>query len=112
MLFRSEQARRAAQRNFLPGSEGGGFGQNDVSPPSFPAWRSQDEAGRCLDATLAVLAAVASQALFATDRDPPPALAPLVRETRRHLPPVTKSRVLAPEAAALATALGARVFAA
>ncbi|HXQ42758.1 MAG TPA: aromatic amino acid lyase [Candidatus Udaeobacter sp.] len=106
----AEQARRAAQRNFLPGSEGGGFGQNDVSPPSFPAWRSQDEAGRCLDATLAVLAAVGSQALFATDRDPPRALAPLVHETRRHLPPVTKSRVLAQEAMALAAALGARVF--
>ena len=108
----AEQARRAAQRNFLPGSEGGGFGQNDVSPPSFPAWRSQDEAGRCLDATLAVLAAVGSQALFATDREPPEALAPLVTETRRHLPPVTKSRVLAPEAQALAAALSARVFAA
>jgi len=106
----AEQARRAAQRNFLPGSEGGGFGQNDVSPPNFPAWRSQDEAGRCLDATLAVLAAVGSQALFATDRDPSPALVPLVAETRRHLPPVTRSRVLAPEAKALAAALSARVF--
>src|SRR5262249_33088350 len=36
-----EAARKAAQRNFLPGSEGGGFGQNDVAPASFPAWRGQ-----------------------------------------------------------------------
>ena len=108
----AEQARRAAQRNFLPGSEGGGFGQNDVAPTSFPAWRSQDEAGRCLDAALAILAAIGSQALFATDREPPAALEPLLRETRRHLPPLSESRVLAHEAEALAAAFRGRVFAA
>ena len=52
----AEQARRAAQRNFLPGSEGGGFGQNDVAPPTFLAWRAQEEAGSCLEAGLAMLA--------------------------------------------------------
>ena len=41
---------------------------------------------------------------------PPRALASLVKETRRHLPPVTESRVLAPEAKALAAAFSARVF--
>ncbi|HEY8015513.1 MAG TPA: aromatic amino acid lyase, partial [Dongiaceae bacterium] len=106
----AEQARRAAQRNFLPGSEGGGFGQNDVAPPTFLAWRAQEEAGSCLDAGLAILAAIGSQALFVTDRQAPPALAGLVGETRRHLPPVEQSRILAGELAALAAAFRARVF--
>jgi histidine ammonia-lyase len=106
----AEQARRAAQRNFLPGSEGGGFGQNDVAPPTFFAWRAQEEAGRCLDACLAMLAAVGSQALFATDREPPPALVPLVEKIRAHLPPVTTSRILAGELESLARAFRAQVF--
>jgi len=107
----AEQARRAAQRNFLPGSEGGGFGQNDVSPPTFPAWRAQDEAGRCLDAGLAILAVIGSQALFATDRSAPPALAQLVHQVRQYVPPLTHSRVLTNEMTALANAFGRRVFA-
>jgi histidine ammonia-lyase len=107
----AEQARRAAQRNFLPGSEGGGFGQNDVSPPTFPAWRAQDEAGRCLDAGLVILAVIGSQALFATDRSAPPALAQLVHQVRQYVPPLTHSRVLTNEMTALANAFGRRVFA-
>jgi len=106
----AEQARRAAQRNFLPGSEGGGFGQNDVAPPTFLAWSAQEEAGRCLEAGLAILGAIGSQALFATDRQAPPALAPLVAEIRRHLPPVSESRVLAGELEALTEAFRARVY--
>lgn len=106
----AEQARRAAQRNFLPGSEGGGFGQNDVAPPTFLAWQAQEEAGRCLEAGLAMLGAIGSQALFATDRSAPPALAPLVKEIRGHLPPVSESRVLAGELEALAEAFRARVY--
>jgi histidine ammonia-lyase len=106
----AEQARRAAQRNFLPGSEGGGFGQNDVAPPTFPAWRAQNEAGQCLDAALAILAVIGSQALFVTDRAAPPALASLVKETRRQVAPLTQSRVLAGEVAALAGAFETRVF--
>jgi histidine ammonia-lyase len=106
----AEQARRAAQRNFLPGSEGGGFGQNDVAPPTFSAWRAQEEGGRCLEAALAMLAAIGSQALFATDRMPPPALASLVQDTRRQLPPVTSSRVLAGELGHLANAFHSRIF--
>jgi histidine ammonia-lyase len=106
----AEQARHAAQRNFLPGSEGGGFGQNDVAPPTFSAWRAQEEAGRCLEACLALLAAVGSQALFATDRGAPPGLAPLLAEVRRHLPPVTESRILAGEVENLARAFRVRVY--
>ena len=49
----AEQARHAASRTLLPGSEGGGFAQNDVAVPAFSAWRKEAEAGRCLDAALA-----------------------------------------------------------
>jgi histidine ammonia-lyase len=106
-----EAARRAAQRNFLPGSEGGGFGQNDVAPASFPAWRSQEEAGACLEATLTSLAIVASQALQVTGRPPPPALVPLLAEIRRHFPPLSGQRALADDAGKLCDAFRAHIFA-
>ncbi|TXG96680.1 MAG: histidine ammonia-lyase [Nevskiaceae bacterium] len=107
----AEQARRAAQRNFLPGSEGGGFGQNDVSPPTFPAWHAQDQAGQCLDAGLAILAVIGSQALFATNRSAPSALTQLVHQVRQYVPPMIHSRVLTNEMTALANAFSRRVFA-
>ncbi len=106
----AEQARRAAQRNFLPGSEGGGFGQNDVAPPSFPAWHAQDEAGRCLEAGLAMVAVVASQAFFVTERPAPPPLTELLSAIRSHVPPITESRILAGEMASLAETFRGRVF--
>ena len=101
-LAYAEQARAAAQRTFLPGSEGGGFGQNDVAVPTFLAWRKEAEAGRCLDAGLAILAAVASQAT--------PGLAPLVAELRAHFPLVEESRALGADAGRLQQAFTAKVF--
>jgi len=106
----AEQARRAAARNFLPGSEGGGFGQNDVAPPTFLAWQAQEETGKCLEACLAVLAVIGSQALFATDRASPPGLSDLVEEVRRRVPPVTEGRVLAGEVEELSEAFRRRVY--
>ena len=88
----AEQARHAAQRTFLPGSEGGGFSQNDVAVPTFLAWRKEQEAGDCLESALACLAAVASQALAVTDRSGPKALAGLLEEIRSAFPPVDSLR--------------------
>lgn len=105
-----EQARRAAQRTFMPGSEDGGFGQNDVAPQTFLAWRAQEEAGACLEACLAVLAAVASQALHVTERGAPPALADLLESVRAVFPPVTASRALGEDAGRLAAALRAEIY--
>jgi histidine ammonia-lyase len=105
-----EAARRAAQRTLLPGSEGGGFGQNDVAPAAMPAWRGQAEAGACLEQALANLAIVASQALYITGRPAPPALAPLLEEIRAHVPPVTEARRLSGEAASLCAAFRARIY--
>lgn len=106
----AEQARQAAQRSFLPGSEGGGFGQNDVAVPTFFSWRKEAEAGRFLDAGLAKLAAVASQAFHVTERQPPPRLRPLVEEVREHFPLVTESRPLGGDAERLRVHLSTKVY--
>ena len=89
-----EQARHAAQRTFLAGPESGGFGQNDVAANAIPAWRKQAEAGSCLDACLAILAVIASQALHVTGRSAPPDLEPLLDQVRGVLPPVEQAAAL------------------
>lgn len=106
----AEQARLAATRHFLPGSEGGGFGQNDVALPTFLAWRSEAEAGRCLDANLAQLAVIASQAFHVTGRAAPPRLAPLLDEVRSLCPPLTAPRALAGDVERLAARFTAQAF--
>ncbi|HTO83053.1 MAG TPA: aromatic amino acid lyase [Methylomirabilota bacterium] len=105
----AEEARRAAQRTFLPGSEGGGFGQNDVAPPTFIAWRGQEQAAFCLEASLATLAVVASQAFHATEREAPPALRDLLAVIRSEVPAVTRARAVGPDLAALVAALRAKI---
>lgn len=97
----TEQARRAAQRTFLPGSEAGGFGQNDVAPLTGLAWRGQEEAGYCLDAALTMLAVIASQAFHVTDRAAPPALRGLLQEIRTIFPPVVAARDYSDQLSAL-----------
>ncbi|HUL06392.1 MAG TPA: aromatic amino acid lyase [Candidatus Acidoferrum sp.] len=106
----AEEAKRAAQRTFLPGSEGGGFGQNDTAPPTFIAWRGQEQAAYCLEAALAALAVVASQALHVTQRTAPPALRNLLADVRRHVPPVDESRAIAPDMEQLAAALRSGIY--
>jgi histidine ammonia-lyase len=88
----------------------GGFGQNDVPAMSFLAWRKADAAGRCLDAALAVLAALGAQALYSTGGRAPPALADLVEQVRATFPPVEQTRPLGPDAEALAAVFRRRVF--
>ena len=82
-----EAARRAAQAVFLPGSESGGFVQNDTAVPTSLAWEGQDVAGRMLDAALGAVAVVAIQALEVTGRAVPPALGRRVSEWREAGPP-------------------------
>ncbi|HWT97353.1 MAG TPA: aromatic amino acid lyase, partial [Terriglobales bacterium] len=106
----AEQARRAAQRTFLPGSEGGGFGQNDVAPLTGLAWRGQEEAGYCLDAALTMLAVIASQAFHVTDRAAPPALSGLLQEIRAIFPPVGAPRDYADQLSALTAHFRASIY--
>ena len=106
----AEEAKRAAQRTFLPGSEGGGFGQNDTAPPTFIAWRGQEQAAYCLEAALAALAVVASQAFFVTGRKMPPALEALVDDVRAVMPPMKDQRPLADDMDRLLAAFQAKVY--
>jgi histidine ammonia-lyase len=76
----------------------------------FLAWRRADAIGHCLDAALAILAALGAHALHAADRPPPPALAPLVDEVRAVFPPVEAVRPLGLDGDALASAFARRVF--
>ena len=106
-----EEAKAAAQRTFIPGSESAGAGQDDVASPVFLAWAKEARAGRCFDAALAGLAAVASQALHVTEREPPPPLRGFVEALRELVPPVGADRLLGPELERLADSFTARVFA-
>jgi histidine ammonia-lyase len=106
----AEEAKRHAQRTFLPGSEAGGFGQNDVAPLTGLAWRAQEEAGRCLDAALTMLAAVASQAFYVTQRDAPPELRELLSIVRAEFPPVTGSQTFTAPLTALMARMRAAIY--
>jgi histidine ammonia-lyase len=107
-----ELAKGAAQRTFIPGGDSAASGQDDVAAPVFLAWGKEERAGRCVDASLAMLAVVASQALFVTDREAPPALRAFTEMVRSHVPPVIEDRVLGPELGRLADAFTNQVFAA
>jgi histidine ammonia-lyase len=106
-----EQAKSAAQRTFIPANDSTANGQDDVATPCFLAWSKEARAARCLDASLAMLAVVASQALFVTDRAAPPALRDFMELIRSHVAPVVEDRILGPELNALTDAITARIFA-
>lgn len=103
----AEEARAIASPTIL---SLGGFGQNDVPALNFLAWRKATAIGRCLDAALAVLAAIASQALYAEAREPSPALRPLLTQIRSAFPPVSRPRPLGGDCERLAETFTAEVF--
>jgi histidine ammonia-lyase len=84
-----EEARAAAMPTLLPAAVNDP--QDDVSSPTFSAYRRQARAAECLDSALAVLAAEASQALFAAERQPAPRLHDLLVAVRAIFPPVEGS---------------------
>ena len=105
-----EQAKLSAQRTFIPGTESAGAGQDDVATTAFFAWTKEATAGRCVDAAMAMLAMLASQALDVTGRDAPPTLQPFVADIRSLVPPVGEDRVLGPELAKLTAWFTKQVF--
>lgn len=105
-----EEARIYAGATLLPGSESGGFGQNDVASPVFLAWKKQEKTGALLEATLASLAFIAVQALRVTNRPPPAKLESLVKEVRSFLPEPPGSDALGPAAYQLEARLRERVY--
>ncbi len=102
----AEEARTTAQTTVLGL---GGFGQNDLPSPAFLAWGKADAVGTCLERVLAVLAAVASQALHVAGQPPPPALAPLLDQVRACVPPIVSPRPLGPDLERLAAAFSRHV---
>jgi histidine ammonia-lyase len=103
----AEEARAIATPTLL---SLGGFGQNDVPAMSFIAWRKATVVGHCLDAGLAVLAALASQALHVGAHEPPPNLRALLDEIRASFPPVDRPRPLGEDCQRLTGAFTRRVF--
>lgn len=103
----AEQARTLAQPSLMTL---GAFGQNDVPAMSFVAWRKARAIGRCLDAALAVLAAITSEVLRSADRSAPPALAELLGGIREVVPPMDGKRPLGPDCESLAASFARRVF--
>ncbi|HTV97016.1 MAG TPA: aromatic amino acid lyase [Steroidobacteraceae bacterium] len=106
-----EQAKSAAQRTFIPGSDSSASGQDDVATPAFLAWSKEARAARCLDASLAMLGVVASQALYVTQREAPRPLQSFMTLIRAYVAPVTEDRILGPELGRLTDAITAKVFA-
>jgi len=75
-----EEARAAAMPTLLPAAVNDP--QDDVSSPVFSAYRREAAAAQCLDGAIGVLAAEASQALFAAGRQPAPPLRDLLESVR------------------------------
>ena len=105
-----EEARLYAQATLLPGSESGGYGQNDVASPVFLAWSKQDRAGRCLDMALASLVPIALRAFEVTGRPVPSRLAGLEAAAREIMPEPTPGVALGPVVAAIAGALRREIY--
>lgn len=107
----AQQAKNHATRTGLIGSEGGGYGQNDVLQPVFHAWHKAENTGRCLDATLAILAVTCSQAFYCTDKvSCPPSLTGLLDQIRTVTSPLTDDRPLGPSAGELSDLFTGTVY--
>lgn len=106
----AERARACASATLLPGSEGGGFGQNDVGEPVFSAWEKLIRAGDLLDAALCALGVVSNQAFYVTRREPPPGLAALQAMVADCCAPVGGPRRLGPDVERLRRALQTRIY--
>jgi histidine ammonia-lyase len=105
-----EQAKLFAQRTLIPGTESAGAGQDDVATTAFLAWSKEERAGRCADAAMAMLAMLASQALYITGRRPAAALQAFVSAIRSVVAPVDDDRILGPELGKLAEWFTQQVF--
>ncbi len=105
-----EEAKFLAAPNLLPGSESGGFGQNDVASVALPAWRKIERSGKCLDASLAVLAFIASQAFYVTGRKTSPALEERLDRIRSLAKPLDMMQATGPMIEKLAEAFTNEVY--
>ncbi|PZF77173.1 histidine ammonia-lyase [Aestuariivirga litoralis] len=112
MVGYEEEIRMLAQPTLLPGSESGGFAQDDVASPVFLAWTKQEKAGELLELSLASLAPVALRAFDVTGRPVPEALRPLAAQIRQHFPDDGEVTAMGQRCASLAAGFRARVYSA
>ncbi len=110
MVGYEEEMRALAMPTLLPGSESGGFGQDDVASPVFAAWSKHEKAGELLELALATLAPVAARAYSVTGRPVPALLTGLAEEVTAHFPDNGGTDALGPHCAALASCLRARIY--
>ncbi len=110
MVGYEEEMRMLAQPTLLPGSESGGFAQDDVASPVFLAWSKQEKAGELLELTLASLAPVAMRAFKVTGRPVPGPLRSRGSEIRQHFPDDGDVAAMGPRCAALAAAFRADIY--
>ncbi|HWE08243.1 MAG TPA: aromatic amino acid lyase [Solirubrobacteraceae bacterium] len=80
----AEEARLAAAPTLI---SLGGSPPSDTSSPALLAWRLAQDAGACLEATLATLAVLATHTIIAGRRRPPRALRPLADAVADSFPP-------------------------
>lgn len=104
-----EELRMLAQPTLLPGSESGGFGQDDIASPVFLAWSKFERAGRLVEQALASLAPIAVRAFTVTSRSVPPALGPIAALTAACFPDDDSATPFGVAIARLAGAFGARI---
>ena len=110
MVGYEEEMRMLAQPTLLPGSESGGFAQDDVASPVFLAWSKQEKAGALLELTLASLAPVAMRAYAVTGRPVPEALRSRAAEITQHFRDDGSVAAMGPSCAALAAAFRAQIY--
>ncbi len=104
-----EEIRALTQATLLPGSESGGFGQNDVASPVFLAWSKQERAGVLLESALSALCPVAARAFAVSGRTVPEKLKPLSRLIAETVPDM-EGTTLGPPTGELAKHLRARIY--
>jgi histidine ammonia-lyase len=105
-----EEMRMLCAPSLLPGSEGGGYGQDDVASPVFLAWQKHDRATVLFEQCLATLAPVAVRALKVTGRPVPEKLQVLVQEIERCFPDDTTERAMGFDVAGLAQVFRQRIY--
>lgn len=105
-----EEVRSLATATLIPGSESGGFGQNDVASPVFLAWSKQERAGELLEQSLAALTPIAVAALDLTERPCPAPLEKLAEASQTHVPVDQPGLLLGPATAGLAGSLRRRIY--
>jgi histidine ammonia-lyase len=106
-----EELRMLSMPTLLPGSESGGFGQDDVASPVFLAWQKYDRSSLLIEQSLASLAPIAVRALKLTKRPIPEKLQALFEETKLCFPDDVTDRAMGFDTARLAMAFREKIYA-